>query len=61
MKTWGDSWGECWGDTWGADDTAQAAIPSTSGGSDPRRFTDFTDDDLIQIGVALILSGAFDG
>jgi hypothetical protein len=29
--------------------------------ADPRRFTDFTDDDLIQIGVALILSGAFDG
>lgn len=28
---------------------------------DPRRFTDFTDDDLMQIAVALIFSGALDG
>ena len=28
---------------------------------DPRRYTVFTDDELIELGVAIILSGALDG
>lgn len=28
--------------------------------SDPRRHTDFTDDDLLRIAVAIIVSGALD-
>lgn len=41
--------------------------PAGSGGpdrfeaGDPRRRTDFSDDDLIQIAVALIMSGELDG
>jgi hypothetical protein len=32
-----------------------------SGGADPRRRTDFSDDELIEFAIALITSGALDG
>ncbi len=59
---WGGAWGDCWGGSWGADEAVESASPFTSGGPDaPRRRTDFTDDDLLQIAVAIIVSGALDG
>lgn len=39
-----------------------AAIDSGPGADDgPRRFTDFTDDQLIELAVQLIISGVLDG
>jgi hypothetical protein len=35
--------------------------PDRNESADPRRHTDFSDDDLIQIAVALIMSGELDG
>lgn len=62
MSAWGNSWGGAWGNSWGAFDTVDtAAPPQHSGGPSARRGTDFNDDELIELAIAIIMSGALDG
>jgi hypothetical protein len=61
---WGGAWGNCWGGTWGEDAAPDTAAPVISGPDAPRRRTDrtgYTNDELFDIAVAIILSGCLDG
>ena len=60
MSAWGNAWGDAWGDAWGAVGAPAEAPTAITGPDDPREKTDFTDDDLLHVALALIVSGALE-
>jgi len=52
-----DSWGASWSGAWGPIDGAPAPAPEQTIDTSGDEFTSFRDDELIEIGVALVASG----
>lgn len=62
MSAWGDAWGSAWGEAWGgATGPSEPEVSHTSGGPDGRSRTDYRDDEIFEIAIAVIVSGALDG
>lgn len=59
MNAWGSAWGSAWGNAWGViDDAAPMSHQELRGPDDRTRHPD--DDELLQIALGLILSGALE-
>lgn len=60
MSAWGNAWANAWGSAWGAVGApAEDPFPLPSGPD--AASTDFDEDEMLNIAMAIIVSGALEG